>query len=195
MDHVKFMANVIEIYGAYRPEILEDITMQYIRNRFKESELEKVLQKLIMSKTTTYQNTRPPDAAEFEKIFTSQTDLEGEAQEWFNKLNATGTSLDNVIVSNIRAHKALESMGGWVEFCRRNPEYDNLHRKRFVEAYVKAQPEGTPRLMYGESSNKHRKQPLMFGDPAACRDALEYHKNPANEAVNKALNFIEQRRI
>lgn len=115
--------------------------------------------------------------------------------EWFNRLNAAGNSLDNIIVSNIRAHKALESMGGWVEFCRRNPDYDNLHRKRFVEAYVKAQPEGTPRLMYGESSNKYDKQPLMFGDPAACRDALEYHKNPADEMVNKALNFIEERRI
>ena len=193
MDHVKFMANVIQIYGAYKPEILEDITMQYIRIRFKESELEKVLQKLILSKPTRF--NKPPDPAEFEEIFTSQTDLEGEAQEWFNKLNATGNSLDNIIVSNIRAHKALESMGGWVEFCRRNPEYDNLHRKRFVEAYVKAQPEGTPRLMYGESSNKHSKQPLMFGDPAACRDALEYHKNPADDMVNKALNFIEQRRI
>ena len=193
MNHNQFMAAIIEIYGPYKSDALQKITYADIRKRFNESELNKVFE--IVYKRINPKFRTPPSPADFEEIFTSQTDLDGEAQEWFNKLNATGNSLDNIIVSNIRAHKALESMGGWVEFCRRNPDYDNLHRKRFTEAYVKAQPEGTPRLMYGESSNKYDKQPLMFGDPAACRDALEYHKNPADEAVNKALNFLEERRI
>jgi hypothetical protein len=187
------MSAVIEIYGPYKSEALKKITYTYLRENFQEPELENKLATLIKRLNPKYKT--PPSPADFEEIFTSQTDLEGEAQEWFNKLNATGNSLDNIIVSNVRAHKALESTGGWVEFCRRNPEYDHLNRKRFVEAYIKATPEGTPRLMYGESAQKYNKQPLMFGDPAACRDALEYHKNPADEAVNKALNFIENRRI
>lgn len=193
MNHNQFMAAIIEIYGPYKSDALQKITYTYIRERFSESELDARFATLVKRLNPKYKT--PPSPADFEEIFTSQTDLEGEAQEWFNKLNATGNSLDNIIVSNIRAHKALESMGGWVEFCRRNPDYDNLHRKRFTEAYVKAQPEGTPRLMYGDSVQKYNKQPLMFGDPAACRDALEYHKNPADEAVNKALNFLEERRI
>lgn len=193
MTYSEFMALLIDIYGDYKSPRLKQITAAYIQQNYSEPELENVFAKLIIKLNPKYKT--PPSPADFEEIFTSQTDLEGEAQEWFNRLNATGNSLDNIIVSNIRAHKALKSMGGWVEFCIRNPDYENLHRKRFVEAYVKAQPEGTPCLMYGESSNKHSKQPLMFGDPAACRDALEYHKNPADEMVNKALNFIEQRRI
>ena len=193
MTYSEFMALIIDIYGDYKSARLKQITAAYIQQNYSESDLENVFAKLMIKLNPKYKT--PPSPADFEEIFTSQTDLEGEAQEWFNKLNATGNSLDNVIVSNVRAHKALESMGGWVEFCRRNPEYDNLHRKRFVESYVKAQPEGTPRLMYGESAQKYDKQPLMFGDPAACRDALEYHKNPADDMVNKALNFIEERRI
>jgi len=193
MTYNEFMSALIEIYGPYKSDALKKITYVYIRENFKEHSLEEIFAKLIKTLNPKYKT--PPSPADFEEIFTSRIDVEGEAHEWFNRLNATGNSLDNVIISNIRAHKALESMGGWVEFCRRNPEYDTLHRKKFVDAYVKAIPEGTPRLMLGESQNRHNKAPIMFGDPSACRDALEYHKNPADQAVNRALDFIENKRL
>jgi len=129
MNHNKFMAMLVEIYGKYSSEALQKLTYVYIKNRWKETELEGVFFKITAKINPKYKT--PPNPADFEEVFSTKGDAEAEALEWYNKLDATGNSLDNIIVSNVRAQKALNSMGGWVEFCRRNPDYESLNRKRF----------------------------------------------------------------
>jgi len=196
MDHVKFIANVIEIYGEYKPEILEDITMEYIKDRWKESELEGVFRKLILSKTTNYKDVKPPDPAKLEEIFPRES-LEAAANQWYTNLSNTGSSLDNVIISDIRAQKAIQYFGGWTDFCSRNPDYEGLHRKNFVEAFIKysKEPPEQPKILYGDSSRKMDKLPLMFGDKEQCKQILELSKRITNKVMQIADNITKDMRV
>lgn len=176
MDHVKFMANVIEIYGEYKPEIMENITMQYIKNRFKESDLDGVFNAVIIKVNPKYKT--PPSPADFEEHFPREN-IESIAIQWFEKLSATGCSLDNVIISDLRARNAIVSLGGWVAFCMRNPIYEELHRKKFVEAFNKPSDHECG-MLFGRSSKRETRQPLMFGDKEICRLMYEEFKQIQN---------------
>ena len=182
MQHAEFMTAVTDIYGPYASPVLEQITFKYIKERFKESELQAVIEKLILKKSAKFKT--PPDPAEFEELFFKQSDaqVEIEAAHFYDMLNNTGCSLDNIIVSDIRAQKALVSaFGSWPDFCQRNPESEQWHRKNFVAAFIKQHHEATdeqPSIMYGDSSQRLIKAPIPFGDKDKCLMLIEQHKAP-----------------
>lgn len=166
MRYAEFMTAITDCYDNYKSPILETITFKYIKERFQESDLENVFSTLIIKVNPKYKT--PPSPAEFEEIF-PRFNIDVEANEWYNKLSATGNSLDNIIISDNRAEQALESFGGWVYFCQRSPEYEGLHRKKFIELFIKAvRCEDQPKIIYGDSSRKFEKQPLIFGDKEKC---------------------------
>ena len=185
MNHPEFMTAITNCYGtfnkeldkyvAYQSEILEKITFKYIKERFQESELESVFAKIIVKVNPKFKT--PPSPADFEEHFPRQThaDIELLANKFYEELNRSGNSLDNIIVSDIRAQIAIESVfGSWPDFCGRHPDYEGLHRKNFVEAFVKVKDEsGIPSIMYGNSIRKREKTPLLFGDKERCLQIAE----------------------
>jgi hypothetical protein len=167
MKHIEFIKAVSEYYGEYSSKLVERITFEYIQDRFKESDLENVFKTIIIKVNPKFKT--PPSPADFEEFFPREN-MEQIAAEWYDKISRTGNSLDNVIISDIRAHKALLSIGGWVAHCSRNPEYENLHRKNFISAYSKIIVDNNDviQVQYGESSRKHEKEPILIGDREKC---------------------------
>lgn len=171
MNYPEFMTAIEQCYGTYSAPILKTLTAKYIMERFKESELENVFKTIIIKVNPKFKT--PPSPADFEEHFPSIS-LESEAHKWYDELNRTGCSLDNIIVSDIRAEKALEVFGGWVGFASRQSGNDIWDRKRFVEAYIKAIPgEDKPSIQYGNSSKKYDKAPLLFGNKEACKAIID----------------------
>jgi hypothetical protein len=181
MKYHEFMTSLIDSYGEYKSDIMKKMTAVYIQERFEEPELEKIFMALITKLNPKY--GKPVTPADFEEIFPSNNII-AEANEWYDKLTRTGSSLDNIMISNKRAEIALESFGGWVCLCQRNPEYEGLHRKNFVDAYKKTQDTGEPaKLIYGESSRKFEKQPLMIGDKDKCLEMLNQQPQQINSDI------------
>lgn len=162
MKYHEFMTSLIDSYGEYKSDIMKKMTAVYIQERFEEMELEKVFMSLITKLNPKY--GKPVTPADFEEIFPKENII-AQANKWYDELNRSGGSLDNIMISDSRAEKALEMFGGWVCFCKRNPEYEGLHRKSFIDCYMKAQPSGEPpKMIYGESSRKYEKAPVLIGN-------------------------------
>jgi len=194
MNYPEFITALEEVYGAYNSDILKKMTAMYIKERWKESELEGVFKKLILLKTAKYKTSISP--ADFEEIFPRES-LEAAANKWYTDLSNTGSSLDNVIISDIRAQKAIQSFGGWTDFCSRNPDYEGLHRKNFVEAFIKfsKEPPEQPKILYGDSSRKMNKVPLMFGDKEQCKQIVELSQRITDQVMQIADNITKDMRV
>ncbi len=176
MKHSEFMTAIEEIYGEYKSPLLKKMTAIYLKEHFRESELENVFKSVMIKVNPKYKT--PPSPADFEDIF-PRGNSEAEALKWYELLSATGCSLDNVIISDLRARNAIVSLGGWVAFCMRNPIYEELHRKKFVEAFNKPSDHECG-MLFGRSSKRETRQPLMFGDKEICRLMYEEFKQIQN---------------
>jgi len=182
MTYAEFITTIEEVYTPYNSPMMKKFTATYIKENFQESELEKIFSTLIIKVNPKFKT--PPTPADFEEHF-PKVNLENQAHEWYNKLSATGCSLDNVIISEIRAIKAIESFGGWSEFCSRSPEYEELHRKNFIKNYCQTVTgESQIYIMYGDSSRKYEKQPLFFGDREKCLAIIDNKDKPLKEIEN-----------
>jgi len=182
MAHKKFIAALIEIYGDYASEKLEDMTYLYLQERFKESELDNVFKTIIIKVNPKFKT--PPSPADFEEFF-PRLNMESLASAWYDNICKTGNSLDNVIISDYRAYKALQSMGGWINFCQRATEnkgqsLEGIHRNNFISAYCKViiDPNESIKIMYGDSSKKFEKQPLFIGDKEVCQAIVDNRDKP-----------------
>lgn len=171
MKHLEFIKALVGYYGEYSSKLVERMTFEYIQDRFKESELENVFKVIIIKVNPKFKT--PPSPADFEEFFPREN-LEQIAAGWYDKISRTGNSLDNVIISDVRAYKTLQSIGGWVSFCERNPEYENLHRRNFISAYCKiiVDKDEPINILYGNSSRKD-KEPLLIGDKNKCLEIMQ----------------------
>ena len=195
MKHSEFMSSIKSYYGKYENAFIEDVILKFALT-IPESELENAFNK-ILSNIPRKENQNAVDIARLKKLFAeSETNLESEASRWFDMLTRTGNSLDNVIISDVRAQEAVQSFGGWPAFCQRKPEDEHWHRKNFIAAYMKAVPgENVPQILFGESTRRD-KTPLMFGDKDVCAAALEYHKGEAiNLITDMTRRMTEDARI
>ena len=195
MKYNEFMAAIESIYGQYTSDILAQITVKYVRERFKESDLERVLSKLILVVNPKYKT--PPSPVDFEEhFFNKPSSREADAVRIYNEIINTGCSLDHVIISDIRGQRALEAVfGSWPEFCRRNPDDEQWHRKNFIKAYCDAEiaPGETPQIMYGDSSRRDN-TPIMFGNKQECAAYLEYSR-PEGAVLKLADTLTKDMRI
>jgi len=176
MKHEEFMTAITNCYDPYKSSMLEQITFKYIKERFKESELDGVFKTIIIKVNPKFKT--PPSPADFEEHF-PKLNLESEAHKWYDRLNNTGCALDNIIVSEIRAEKALDVFGGWVGFASRKPDNEIWDRKNFVQAFINAVPgNDQPSIQYGESSRRYENLPLIFGDKEFCQAIIDNRDKP-----------------
>lgn len=189
MTHSEFMTAIIEIYGKYDSGVLEKITFKYIREKFKESELQGVVEKLILVKSAKYKT--PPDPAEFEEIFfkKSDSDYEIEALEWYKSLGRYSGSED-AIISDIRVQKCIENFGGWGEFQNRTTADEVFHQKKFVKEFVmysRSRPEGSTIVMSGYGNYFDARPPQLIGDKEKCRLLLQEIKKESLQIVDNMV--------
>jgi|GEM_PF-1769423 len=190
MKYSEFMTALVEIYGPYRSQILEQLTARYIKNRFCEAELDKVLMRLTLSKSAKFKT--PPDPAEFEEIFSKKdTDLEAEGQKWWEELNKKANSWRDCIISDIRAQAAVESMGGWIRFCTRitrdesGRDIDTWNRKQFIDLfklYSRTPPEKEMKVLHGYSDSRNKA--VLIGDSRKCRELV-------SDNIQKGMQIVE----
>lgn len=193
MNYPEFMTAIIEVYGDYTSPALKKITAMYIKEKWQESELENIFKKLILVKTAKFKT--PPDPAEFEELFfkKSEKEYEAEALEWWRIINRTGSSYDNIIVSDIRVQAVLRDMGGWGAFCSRNTEDEHWHQQKFIKWFVmysNHMPEGQPEIIFGDGDRS--KPPLLFGDKEKCKLLLTQRKD---ENLKFVENMMEGMRV
>ena len=199
--YIEFMSAVIKIYGSYSCEELQDLTIEYVKNRWKESELDNIYKQLILKKTTVYKDVKPPDPAEFEKLFPRLTasSIEAEALRWWDELNKKSTAWRDCIISDIRAYKAIQMMGGWIWFCERfvkdenDRDIDVWNRKQFVEyfkLYSENRPEEEIKILPGLSEIK--KPPVMIGNQEQCL-LIQQGQNKTLKLVTDLTNTIKER--
>jgi len=205
MKYAEFMTAIVAVYGSYskHPEseesLLEKITFKYIMERFKESELEDVFKKLILTKSAKFKT--PPDPAEFEEIFFKKSNkaTDAEALVWWEELNRKSNSWRNCIISDIRAQSAIESMGGWIWFCQRikmdeqGKDLDQWHRKQFVDLfklYTENPPDRSARVLDGLSETV--KPPVMIGNADQC---LIIRQSSTGAAMQAIENMTKEMRI
>lgn len=203
MKYSEFMTALVEIYGPYRSHILEQLTARYIKNRFAEEELEKILMRLTLSKSAKYKT--PPDPAEFEEIFArKEGDIEAEAIKWWDELNRNANSWRDCIISDIRVQAAVESMGGWIRFCTRmtrdetGRDIDTWNRKQFIDLfklYSYNPPEKEMKVLHGYSDCRNKA--VLIGDTGKCRELLSGNIQKGMQIVeNMIINMnINQREI
>ncbi|PKL19546.1 MAG: hypothetical protein CVV49_00485 [Spirochaetae bacterium HGW-Spirochaetae-5] len=196
MNYEKFMTALVEVYGVYNSPILEKLTFKYIKERWRESELDDVFKRLILVKSAKFKT--PPDPAELEELFfaKSEKDYEAEALGWWSMITRTGNSLDDVIISDIRAQSAIEDMGGWALFCQRNPENEHFHQAKFIKwfiMYSQHKPEREMQILIGDSVK--RKTPLMFGDKEKCRQFLQLTGHNPSQVLKIADQITKEMRV
>lgn len=189
MKYSEFMTAVTDIYGQYNSPLLAQITVKYIREKFKESELQGVVEKLILVKSAKYKT--PPDPAEFEEIFfkKSDSDYEIEALEWYKSLGRYSGSED-AIISDIRVQKCIENFGGWGEFQNRTTADEVFHQKKFVKEFVmysRSRPEGSTIVMSGYGNYFDARPPQLIGDKEKCRLLLQELKKESLQIVDNMV--------
>jgi hypothetical protein len=178
MKHAEFMSSIVGYYGAYENKFVEGIILKKIAT-FPEKDLEPIFQKILSEIPRRGDGQNPIDIARLNSLFTkTEKDYEAGAVKIYNEITATGCSLDHIIIGDIRGQKALEKVfGTWPDFCRRDPDDEQWHRKNFIKAYCECEvePDEIPRIMYGDSSNRDR-IPNVYGDKDECKKYLEYSK-------------------
>jgi len=189
MKYSEFMSAVVEIYGAYKSEVLEQLTVRYVKKRFSENDLEKILMQLTLNKSAKFKT--PPDPAEFEELFFRHDDcLEAEALKWWVELNRKSNSYRDCIISDLRVQTAIEAMGGWVMFCSRivrdekGRDLDNWNRKQFTDLYKlysKYPPETEIKVLHGITDN--RSKIIIIGDEEKCRLVMEEKKHGGMKVI------------
>lgn len=176
MNHAEFMTAVCEIYGVYQSPALEKLTYKYIKERWRESDLENMFKQLVLKKSARYKT--PPDPAEFEEIFPRglDTDYEIEANQIWKDLQRYSTRYD-AICSDIRVQLAIEStFGSWIGFGQRLEKYEVLNHKNFIENFIKFSKypvDAQPSLMRGEGNYFDPPPPQMIGDKDKCLALIE----------------------
>jgi hypothetical protein len=190
------MTMATDIYTDYKSPALKQMTAMYIKEHFTEQQLDKTMATLLVKLNPKYKT--PPSPADFEEIFFTKSagNYEADAVKIYNEITATGCSLDHVIISDIRGQKALEKVfGTWPEFCRRNPDDEQWHRKNFIKAYCDCEvtQDEIPRIMYGDSTCRDR-PPNMYGNKGECKKYLEYSK-PEGAVLKIADTMTRDMRI
>ncbi len=169
MDYSKFISAIEAYYGLYDSELKKEIVLEYIINRFQESELEDLF-KLIISRHPSQYKT-PPDVAVIQDLTADSLDAEALAA-WDLVCHKVNPYKDCVFADK-RIYAALRSMGGHVNFSKRLQKDEVWEQKRFIEyykIYTDNPPGDVKPIMPGLSTLKD--DYLMIGDKVKCREII-----------------------
>lgn len=186
--YADFITQIESVYGKYIPALKAEL-IAYLPKKIKESDLQDVYWKLREEYSTVYKT--PPDLTQINNLFKlSDKDYEAEALNWWGMITRTGNSLDDVIISDLRAQAAIEDFGGWAAFCQRDPESEHFHQAKFIKWFVMYshnRPEREQRVLRGESTRV--KIPIMFGDKEACLQLVQDRNVKQLEAMKEINNI------
>lgn len=130
-----------------------------------------------------------PDVAKFAEAFAEKrtASIESEARDQWNLLRRRASILNNIICEDIRTQQVIESWGGWISFCERNPEYEELHKKEFVKRfkqftdYPQQDPPVLLKAMYDVADT------IAIGNHEKCKQLLQSAK--ASPLIDYAKNM------
>jgi hypothetical protein len=195
MKHAEFMSSIVGYYGAYENKFVEGIILKKIAT-FPEKDLEPIFQKILSEIPRRGDGQNPIDIARLNSLFIkSDRDYEAEAHEWWNTITRTGCSLDDVVISDLRAQACIEDFGGWSEFCQRDPQYESLHQQKFIKWFVMYShklPDREAKVLLGDSTR--RREPLMFGLKDECK-AIAMSARPEGSVLQLADTLTRDMRI
>lgn len=158
MNYAEFISGVIGYYGAYKVKAVERATVAYIKNRFREDELEGVFSELIIKYSNTYKT--PPDPSKFEEMFGN--DVETRALNAWNMVQNIG-SMETVLFEDpVVSAVILNGWSGWREFVNHRESENYWCRKQFIEIYKALYPQrknikNQKLLGYRDQLNKNNK--------------------------------------
>jgi hypothetical protein len=193
MRHTEYMTAVTDCYGPYSSELLEKITFKYIKERFKEDELEGLFAKIIVKVNPKYKT--PPSPADYEEFFPAKSavDIEAQAKAAYAELSRFSTMYPAVI-SDIRAQGAVELMGGWFQFNNYKLDEAQIHRNTFCKYYkqVSEDPGGiVPKILQGSGNWYKPKPPQLIGDREKCLQIAESVNKPVMAGIENLTGWVK----
>lgn len=188
MNHKQFIIKLQEFYKPFKNKTVEEVTTKYITDVFKESELDAAFIKIVSG----YEYATCPGPAQLNKIFDIDGRLEIKALSAWVMINNKLDSGADIIFEDIRLQLIIQSMGGWVAFCRRpnDSESEKWAQKDFInkfKLFTDNKPDVQPRVLKG--SHSHRI--IMIGDKEKCKQLIGQKTNSGIEnKVKDNINLI-----
>lgn len=136
MDHAEFMSAIIEYYGPYKSEFVEDVILGYVRDRFQESELESIFKRVIAFHSNQFKT--PPDVNVFERLtMDSSVDIAAEGRREFQRILSSMNIYRDLICEDVCVQAALRDCDGHRAICNCDPLRDlPFVEKKFIESYI-----------------------------------------------------------
>jgi len=184
MKKSEFLNHLVRIYAINTEDVRLGVIMDWV-SQFTDEQRKRIISGIFLDFVPTATTPFPMPIHMKKHI----EDLQKEAEEAYIKLNLKASSLNNVMVSDIRIYKAIQTrFGSWLEFCNRDRASEHFHRKNFIEAFIQYNDcEEIPMLMSGA----YDINPLvMIGDEEQCAAYIEHNKNE----FDKYKNLIESKR-
>ena len=150
ISYSKFMTALQEHYGLFESELSENLTLQYVMDRWPEQDMQKVFNTLVVKLSNQYKI--PPSPAVLEQIFPRPGADPAEAAEmaWNILLKAGNGS--SVLITDPVAQEAVINLGGWETFCLRRMDDPKWTRKDFMDAYknlIHSCAKSEPQILFG----------------------------------------------
>jgi len=171
MTYTGFMAGIEQYYGPYANEFTENTVLAYIMANFRETQLDDLFKRVVMKFSNQYKV--PPGISVFQELNVNKSRLRAEAIEHWKRISDIINIYRDIFFEDIRIQAAIEAMGGWVDFCNRNPQYEVLDLERFIDLYIlytENPPTRKCKLLMGISD---KSEIIYYGDRERCQKLLE----------------------
>lgn len=191
MEFPEFVTALETYYGIQYPTspALELQLMQRFIAARSGLDLENLFSRLIAHHSKKWKSL--PDIAMMKEVLESSNEsVEAEALRWWGIITRTANALNDIICEDIRVQQCIEALGGWQEFCARDPQYENLHRKEFCrlfKLYTNEPCADEPRVLHGMYTlNKL----VNIGNKERCQIAYEQAMKSSQSLVNSTIRQL-----
>lgn len=186
MDHIKFLTGIVEIYGAYRSGIEEELILEYLKHNVDEKDLKNLLAKVLIKVDKKYNNY--PTIKDFNEILYPVNQMRIKAEKAWQNACKYSSSISNVFFEDAGIQYSIDVAGGWKHFTSRESGEDNMwFKKRFSDAYIiylKEKPEVNRKVF---KCNYDKVKLVMVGDQDKCKQLIDNSKNKVPGMVDKML--------
>ncbi|MGL4368759.1 MAG: DUF6475 domain-containing protein [Spirochaetota bacterium] len=167
MDVAEYIVAVEEYYGMrYSTAGLELRLMKQFLSSLSIS-LEDLFSRVITLHSKKWKSL-PDIAIMKDAVGGEDSAVEAAALRWWSEITRKANALNDVVCEDIRVQQCIDAFGGWQEFCSRDPQYENLHRKEFCRLYAmytRNPVAESPRVMRGMYQ---RNSMAYIGDAGKC---------------------------
>ncbi len=187
-DYSKFIFAIEAYYGPYASKAKKEIVLEYVMNRYPESDLDKLFKQLIINYPSQYKT--PPDVNVIHDL--TSDNIEAEALNAWDILCKKANPYKDIVFADKRIYAVLRAMGGHVHFSKREEKDEVWTQKRFIELfkmYTKSPPEVmTGTIMRGLGTAK--KDYILIGNEDKCREIIAGQGTRLVEDMTKNIKAI-----